>query len=182
MKFTGGLPETECGNGSTLETTANLRAKLPTLLVHFGVNSLLDAPCGDCNWIPRVNLAGVRYVGIDNSLQHIQEAQRKAPFLLTIPMDIFSGLLPECDAVLCRDFLQHLPHADVSHALDRFKQTGAKWLLATSFDSRENVDLFERGGFRRLNLEIAPINLGGPVEWIDDPPGSGRILGAWRLQ
>jgi hypothetical protein len=43
--------ETVSGPGSTLERTAKLRRELPILLEEIGARTLLDAPCGDFNWI-----------------------------------------------------------------------------------------------------------------------------------
>jgi hypothetical protein len=49
-----GDQESISGPGSTLEYTANLRAKLPELCERLGVRPLLDAPCGDFNWVREI--------------------------------------------------------------------------------------------------------------------------------
>jgi hypothetical protein len=43
--------ESVSGNGSTLDATEGVRRELPRLFAKFHVKSLLDIPCGDCNWI-----------------------------------------------------------------------------------------------------------------------------------
>lgn len=182
MKFGGGRPETWCGKGSTLATTYHLRAELPNLLSRLGVKSLLDAPCGDCNWIVHVDLGSIRYTGVEKYTGHILKARNKAPKLRVVCANILSDRLPRRDAILCRDFLQHMPNIDALRAIAQFKRSGAEWLLATSFSNAENRDIPERGDFRPFNLEIAPISLGAPLYKIDDPPNSGRIIGVWRLQ
>src|SRR5689334_2969418 len=49
-----GDPESVSGRGSTLARTEVVRRKLPILLASVGAKSLLDAPCGDFNWMQHV--------------------------------------------------------------------------------------------------------------------------------
>lgn len=183
MKFGGGRPETWCGKGSTLAMTEHLRGRLPEFFDRFGIKSLLDAPCGDCNWIVHTDLRGIRYTGVEKYTGHILKARNKAPKLHVVCANILSDKLPRRDAILCRDFLQHMPNIDAIRAIAQFKRSGADWLFATSFDNvTTNRDIRERGDFRPLNLEIEPISLGAPLCKIDDPPGSHRIIGVWRLR
>jgi hypothetical protein len=179
VRFTGGLPETACGYGSTLRATETVRAQLPGLLARLGTEVLLDAPCGDLNWISQVDLSGICYIGIDTSDANLAAARARSPSLLFGKVDIVTGVLPMADTVLCRDFLQHLPTAMAQQALGNIIASGAEWLIATSHDAAENDDIPEPGGFRPLNLQIAPFNLGAPIEAL--PDGAGRILGVWRL-
>lgn len=179
MRFTGGLPETACGYGSTLEATESLRDSLPGLLARLGVRVLLDAPCGDLNWISQVDL-GVTYIGVDASDENLNAARAKAPGLPTARADIIIDRLPNADAVLCRDFLQHLPTALAELTLQNIMATGAKYLLATSHEAKRNADIEAVGGFRPLNLSLEPFELGEPIEVIADGPG--RILGVWALR
>ena len=60
-----GDSESRSGRGSTLGRTAVIRDALPALLEGVGARSMLDAACGDFNWMARVDLRGVRYVGVD---------------------------------------------------------------------------------------------------------------------
>ena len=57
----------ECGSGvgSELAATENVRAYLPELFQRLHVSKFLDAPCGDWNWMRRVDLSSVDYVGAD---------------------------------------------------------------------------------------------------------------------
>jgi len=185
--FSSGLPETACGAGSTLEATAYMRERLPALLRGLGVKRLLDAPCGDFNWMAHVDLGGIEYVGVDSNADHIKTAMTNAnrsPVAsspLFVLADIVSGHLPEADAVLSRDFFQHLPLADCNRALSNFAATGARWLIATNFLNETNKDLPAPGGFRFLNLLQEPFELIEHRPAIEDPPGSGRWLAVFRL-
>jgi hypothetical protein len=187
MKFTGGLPETKCGAGSTLKTTECLREKLPALLRGCGIKYLVDAPCGDGNWMAQTDLSGVRYHGIDLSEENLLCARRRPRRPGFEPVehyyefgDINLVSLPAADAILCRDFFQHLPTQMVICLLQRIRKHGFPWLLATSFDNQQNDEIGPTM-FRSLNLQLSPFNLGQPDREILDPPNSGRILGAWRL-
>src|SRR5688500_1614611 len=60
-----GDPESVSGRGSTLARTVNIRKALPELLRSINARSLLDAPCGDFNWMRLVDLGEIRYTGVD---------------------------------------------------------------------------------------------------------------------
>ena len=47
--------ETFSGPGSSLKQTATMRSKLPTLFQELGINSILDAACGDLNWMKELD-------------------------------------------------------------------------------------------------------------------------------
>ena len=183
MVFTSGLPETTCGKGSTLASTVALRAQLPGLLRHLEVRHLVDVPCGDLNWMAEVDLSGIIYDGIDIDASRLATAASKVARLNAlsaslIKTDVLVDPLPKGDAVLCRDFFQHLPTPDVWTVLRRFLASGATWLLATSHDVPVNAELAVLGGYRPLNLLIEPFAF-KPMMQIEDPPGSARILGVW---
>lgn len=183
MVFTGGLPETSCGKGSTLAETEGLRSLLPGLLRDLDVRHLIDVPCGDLNWMAEVDLSGVSYDGIDIDVSRLMVAagnsgRLNALLVRLTEADVLRRSLPRGDAVLCRDFFQHLPTPLVWTVLERFLASGAMWLLATSHDVPVNLDLATIGGFRPLNLLIEPFSF-LPIEQIEDPSGSGRILGVW---
>ena len=55
--------ESRSGDGSSLASTAGVRAGLPNLLRRLEVRRLLDIPCGDFHWMAHVDLAGAGVVG-----------------------------------------------------------------------------------------------------------------------
>lgn len=176
-----------CGFGSTLISTENLRKNLPAILHLCEIHTLIDAPCGDGNWISQTDLRGIRYWGFDISVENLQTAigqeypQYFKPERCAFERaDIRTMVFPVADAIMCRDFFQHLPNASVSAIVNKIKNSNLKWLLATSFDNETNTEI-GADGFRPLNLQAPPFNLGQPEYSIPDPPNSGRILGAWRL-
>ena len=61
-----GSRESGSGTASELRATGNVREWLPDVLSRLRAKSLLDAPCGDWNWMQHVDLSGLdEYYGVD---------------------------------------------------------------------------------------------------------------------
>ena len=172
MKWAVEAEETTCGPGSTLVATRNVREWLPGALERLGVKTLLDAPCGDRNWIRLVELP-CAYVGVDEEPAHIAAAGLYGADVRLL--DIRSDVLPACDAILSRDFFQHLSMADTELAQVNMRRAGAKWIIATCH-GRDGPDCMT-GGFRYINHRS---EWGEPIDQVDDGK-YGRILGVWPL-
>lgn len=181
--------ESISGPGSTLRQTQELRERLPLLLAHLGVRSLLDAPCGDFNWMQNVELGLDLYTGVDILKEVISEhawrhtrADRRF-----MRADLIDGTLPQADAILCRDLLPHLSYAEIWATLRNFRRTGATYILLTTFlRPRPNRDTVG-GDWRTLNLTLAPFNFPQPLFIVNEKCSeSGGVfadksLGVWRL-
>jgi hypothetical protein len=178
------------GVGSGMDETAALRTELPRLLARLGITSLLDAPCGDAGWINAADL-GVRYAGVDIVPALVESLRARAAageiggdYHLA---DITRDSLPRCDAILCRDCLVHLSFANIERAVANFKESGAAWLIATTFPGWQTNHECEDGDWRALNFQRAPFNWGTPVELLNEnctEAGGGwrdKSLGVWRL-
>jgi SAM-dependent methyltransferase len=85
-----GDPETVSGHGSGVARTAAFRDQFANLLIELGTRSLLDAGCGDFNWMKEVQLPIARYFGVDVVPELIAKNQTnyKAPGGLFIHGDI----------------------------------------------------------------------------------------------
>ena len=177
-------PESRSGRGSTLARTAVIRDALPALLDRLGARSLLDAACGDFNWMARVDLGGVRYVGVDVVPDLIARNRRLygggvREFLLA---DITRDPLPQADAILCRDCLIHHSLADARAAVSNFKRSNSRYLLATTHTTvTRNIDV-QTGSWRSLNLRLPPFNFPPPSRLITEDDESGKCLGVWELE
>ncbi|SCX63032.1 glycosyltransferase [Nitrosospira sp. Nsp1] len=175
--------ESRSGPGSTLKRTEVLRHELPAVLSRLGVRTLVDAPCGDCNWRQHIEIDLDAYIGVDIVPALIEDNRRRYrnPNWKFEVVDLIKDPLPPGDAVLCRDALIHLSLADIGRALSNIRRSGAKYLLATSHEAISvNTDI-ATGGWRSVNLMLAPFNLSAPLERIVENPQTGKILGVWAL-
>jgi len=162
--------ESVSGDGSTLEYTANLRAKLPDLFQQFDIKSILDAPCGDHNWIRHVSRGDVDYVGGDIVSELIDRNNEKFRNEHTrfIMLNIINNELPASDLWFCRDVLFHFSYADIIKTLENFVTSEIKYLFTTTHTKcTANLDILT-GQFRLLNLRLAPFGLPEPIYLIDD--------------
>ncbi len=183
-----GRQETVCGAGSTMAQTRVARETVAKVIADYKIKSMLDAPCGDLNWMQHVPMDGVRYIGGDVVQKLIDE--NKARFKGTNRefriMDVVNDVPSPIDLILCRDLLVHLLNADVQRALRNFSASGSRYLLATTFPgTKQNTDLKHPGEWRAINLQIAPFSLPKPLLLVDeecpDSNGVSKSLGLWKL-
>lgn len=169
MNFTGGLPETVCGAGSTLRATSSLRGELAELLRQLNCRILVDAPCGDLNWMSRVDLSDIDYIGLDldDKIETARAANMNAGSAKLEVRDIVACGFPAGDVLLCRDFLQHLPTQMVIEVVQHVVTSEAQWLIVTSHDVPSNEGDIAIGGFRPLNLRLPPFSW-EPVASLED--------------
>ena len=178
-----GAAESVSGDGSTLESSASFREALPGLLAELGATSLLDAGCGDFNWMKTVNLNGIQYIGVDVVEPLIARnielyASQSRTFLIG---DVTKDRLLPADVALCRHCLIHLSNRQVCMALRNLKTIGAKYLLATTFPVViRNADIWP-GSFRPINLEIPPFSLLKPLRTFHDSGDQSSVLALWRF-
>lgn len=146
------------GTGSSLHQTRELKSALPLLFKKYNIKTLLDIPCGDFYWMQNVNLNGIKYTGGDIVSKIISNNKKyTSNFIQFKKLDILNDKLPKSDLILCRDLFVHLTYDQVFCALNNIRESGSKYLLATSYKCREtNKDIKEVGNWRPLNMEIAP--------------------------
>ena len=82
--------------------------------------------------------------------------------------DLIRDPLPQADLVLCRDCLVHLPLAEGMEALANIRRSGATWLLATTFPTREANPDIRMGRWRPLNLCRPPFSLPEPDQLVSE--------------
>lgn len=186
---TGGWATTETvsGPGSTIESTNQIRPAISTLCRQHNIRSILDIPCGDFNWMSRMDFSGIQYIGADIVPQLVDLCRRRHPLHQFEVLDICSDNLPAADLVLCRDCLVHLTFAEIMSAIHNVISSGSKWLLSTQFSGRVNYDI-PTGTWRPLDLCAAPINLPAPHAIINEGCREGygefsdKSLGLWSIR
>jgi len=177
-----GSAESISGPGSTLAYTAHLRQQLPEILRSLQIKTLLDAPCGDCNWINKVDLSGIVYTGADIVPEIIGANKLRYPDKNFINANIITDNLPTADLVLCRDCFIHLRKKEIIEVIQNFKRCGIKYMLASTYPVERNTEILT-GHFRPVNLELEPFHLSEPLKKIKDHTEDAtiRYLGLWLL-
>ncbi|MDE2333950.1 MAG: hypothetical protein KGK10_05375 [Rhodospirillales bacterium] len=179
-----GNDESASGNGSSLASTETLRLELAGLLQRLAIRSMLDAPCGDFNWMRTVPFPeGFHYIGGDivDDLVAGCRARHGAADREFIVLDLTRDAHPPTDLWFCRDGLIHLSNADILGALTRFVESGARYCLLTHYHAvEENTDI-TTGLTRHTNLMLPPFGLPPPREQLPDRPvgEAARELGLW---
>gem|GEM_PF-232252 len=182
--------ESVSGPGSGIIRTSAFRDQIPLLLEELGVRTLLDAGCGDFNWLKQVDLGLDSYIGVDVVEELVVELGRKYAnerrrFL---NLDISCDRLPQADLILCRDCLVHLSFSQISAALRNFRRSNSTYLLTTTFTRFvDNADI-AMGEWRPINLQEPPFNFPAPLRLIDEKRSesgedySDKHLGLWELK
>ena len=136
-------PESVSGRGSTLARTTVITSQLPVLLQELNADSLIDAACGDFNWMRYVDLGSIKYIGVDivsaliaRNRQLYQTDQRTFAV-----QDITKDRLPDADVILCRDCLIHLSFKSIKAAISNFKKTSATHLLFTTHSTVTEIPI-----------------------------------------
>jgi len=126
--------------------------------------------------------SGFRYVGAEIVHELILDNRRKYPETEFTELNVLTDPLPPVDSWLARDLMIHFPDEAIRTALDQFRTSGIRYLLATTYpNAPRNTDI-KYGQVRYLNLCAPPFNLPPPFEVLreDDDPHTGRVIGAWR--
>jgi len=179
--------ESVSGPRSDVGRCESVISALPKLFADLRVTSMLDIPCGDLNWMRKVELGAVKYIGADIVPELIRDDLKRYGWLgMKFKMlDIMQDQLPKCDLILCRDCLVHFSFADISKAVSNIINSGAKYLLCTTFSNadRENKDV-TTGYWRPLNMENAPFRFPAPLQTIKETAVgnySDKGMGLWKV-
>ena len=166
--------ESVSGTGSELDITKDLRIGLQNLLKKYNIKTMLDAPCGDFNWVKEMDLSNINYIGADIVPEIIEKNKRLYDFDFKV-MNIVTDKLPDADLLLVRDCLVHLSNDNILKFIENVKNSNIKYLLTTSFTDK-NIDHewkksvlnsnIPDGGWRPINLEISPYKLTNPIDII----------------
>lgn len=177
-------PESVSGRGSTLSRTKVITSQLPLLLEELRAETLLDAACGDFNWMRHTELGPIEYIGVDivPDLILSNQALYQREGRTFVALDITRDRLPDADVILCRDCFIHLSFSSIKFAMSNFKKTEAKHVLITTHTSvTENFDCPD-GSWRNVNLQLPPFNFPQPMKLIVEDAELGKYLGVWLLE
>jgi glycosyltransferase involved in cell wall biosynthesis len=188
--------ESRSGTGSDLVNTAFLRPLLVEVINSLNIESVLDLPCGDFNWMRRVieQLQIKEYLGGDIIPAMIKDNEIKysGTPILAAPKFTYINMLkevpPKADLILCRDGLVHFSFDSVKKILNNFIMSGSTYLLTTTFvDNKRAVTDIKDGEWRPINFYLPPFNFPPPKDLIVEKcvEGDGlfadKCLALWKL-
>ena len=177
--------ESVSGPGSNRAATNMLQRVLDQVFARTAARSILDAPCGDLNWMRHITLPPeTKYIGGDIVPDLVEElrARFEAEDRRFVMLDIVSEPLPAADLWLCRHVLMHLSNEEVRQVLENFARSEIRYLLVDNHSFiRNNADI-RSGGWRHLNLRRAPFNLPKPLARYpnSNPPSAPDDLYLWE--
>lgn len=182
-----GSVESFSGTGSTLEATENVRRELPILIRNYNIKTMLDAPCGDWNWMSQTNITLEKYIGADIVSTVIENNNKKygKPNVKFISRNITTDELPTVDLIMCRDCLVHLSYQDIKSAIKNFKSTNSTYLFTNTYPEVEiNDNIFTGLKWRRLNMQRKPFNFPEPLLIFPDcvSLNDGSHMALWHLK
>lgn len=183
-----GNAETVSGPGSQKAVAQFLIKPLNNWLDDLNVQTILDFPCGDGNWIFDLDLENRKYIGADIVPELIDQTRSKhaAGNRRFEVLNIINDPLPPADLLLCRDCFVHLPNELILKALENISRSGIRYLALTHFpDFPRNYNI-PTGHWRPVNLQLPPYNLPDPIAIIEEwwPEGTDeryrKVLALWR--
>jgi hypothetical protein len=182
------------GHGSTEQSTRVFREELERFLLDVEARTLLDAPCGDFNWMKLVKMPKVcEYIGgevvrklVDelNAKYPVSQATKQGPNRRFLLLDITKDPLPTANIWLCKDCLQHLSIADIHSVLRNARMSSIDYYLFSNHTGvASNTDI-KTGQFRPVDLTLEPFNLPPPFARLRDMPidAEARYVGIWRRE
>jgi SAM-dependent methyltransferase len=181
--------ETRSGPGSTLSSTTLLRQNLVEVLTKLNVKTIVDAPCGDINWMQHLDYEFDQYIGIDIVPELIEKLRdtniiKNSSFQVN---NIITDILPQADVIFCRDCLIHLPFDKIKKAITNISKAGFKYIITTTFPRQINIDC-TTGSWRPLNFGADPFNWPAPNYLINEQPENSnwqfadKSMGVWDIK
>ncbi len=181
--------ESVSGIGSSLEQTREIIKTFPFVFQKFEITSMLDIPCGDFNWMQKIDFLKIKYTGADivEAIVKTNSEKYKTQNTKFIQLNLIEDQLSKVDLIFCRDCLVHLSFSDILNAIENIKKSGSKYLMTTTFtDQQSNKDI-HTGGWRPLNLELKPFNFPAPIYFLNekctemDGLFKDKSLGLWEI-
>lgn len=174
------------GPGSTFSATQNLRTHLEHIFSVLNAKTIVDAPCGDLNWMKHLSYEFDSYIGVDIVPELVDQLRGKFQNRRFQVNNIVTDILPSADVIFCRDCLVHLPIDNIQFALANFRKAGFKYFMSTTFPKCQSNKNISAGDWRPINLQIEPFNMTRPLTLIAETPNasgpySDKSIGVWCL-
>jgi hypothetical protein len=182
--------ESVSGPGSSLHKTRFLKKKLEMFFEEYNIQSMIDIPCGDYNWMRHVEMpTAMQYLGADIVQELIDRNNALyGPQRTFRVMNIIRDILPESNLIFCRDCFVHLPFPDIFLAIKSKIESKSSWLMLTTFPRVTANQELTNGIWRPLNMQMPPFCFPKPVNIFEEAPEidknnpfSDKSIGLWRI-
>jgi len=181
--------ESVSGIGSSLQQTKEIIQTLPSVFKKYSINSMLDIPCGDFNWMENINFSKTTYIGGDIVSEIVDDNNEKysSRNIRFKQINLIEDELPKVNLIFCRDCLVHLSFDDVLKSIENIKNSSSIYLMTTTFTRQQSNKDIHTGGWRPLNLQLEPFNFPKPVYLLNekctemDGLFKDTSLGLWEI-
>ena len=178
------------GVGSEEFATKNIAFHLPKFIKQYDIKSILDIPCGDWNWMQKLDFEDVEYIGadivdeiIENNLKFKKD---KVDFKV---INIIEDKLPDVDLIFIRDLFVHLTENDIKNSIANISRSNIKFVALTSFKDcvSNSYDIRIGDRWRKINMQLHPFNFPDPLETLPDsndliPDDKYKYIGIWKVE
>lgn len=197
--------ESKSGFGSELSAVTHLIEALPELFKKYGIQQIVDVPCGDFNWMKHV-VAGsdVKYLGFDivpdiinrNQVLHKTETVDFAFF------DVADDRIPATDLVFVRDLLIHLSLDLCLKVIDNIAGCDTSYVMFTHhaapdyYPLKYNLEITSDGHggaaahgitylHRPVCMTLPPFGLSDPIAIVQEDPrmwNGDKTMALWNIE
>jgi SAM-dependent methyltransferase len=157
--------ESRSGRGSEYRNTENIRSELPIIIDKFEICSIVDAACGDFNWMRYIiPSTAVSYTGLDIVDSVIAKNNRNyaSSNINFFVADICHERIPSCDLLIVRDCLIHMSYDDINDFFKNVSMCEYRYLLTTTYVDNTHHSIQNRdiatGGHRKIDIFAPPFN------------------------
>ena len=181
--------ESFSGPGSEIKATQELINYINLVIYKYEITKIVDAPCGDFNWMQKINFHQIdKYIGIDIVTDIIKTNNRNfaSDVCSFIVADLTRMNIPHADLIISKDFMLHVSHIDNYNFIKRILKSGSTYFLASNYPETTLNENTDNGHWRPLNLCASPYNFPKPLESMNiytdavkQYPGNHMCL--WRI-
>jgi hypothetical protein len=183
--------ESASGTGSTIKIAKHTIELINYTINNYNIKNIADFGCGDWNWMRKVNLEKVNYIGYDASEDLIKENNIKySKKNIKFEQKDITKIFPcNVDLVIARDVLFHIENNLVSKILNNLKKANVKYLITTTFpktETNKKLNLYSKAkdlgwGFREINIEKEPFNIKNKIKCKKDIEKRNRYICLYKL-
>lgn len=161
---------------------------LDMLFDDLNIKTFVDVGCSDVIWQSKLKWGKVDYLGLDIVKDIVEDNTKKHPHMSFKHSNLIEDPCPKADMICVRNVFLHNSIDSCKKILKNIKESGSKYLLAsTDFTLDKNLDTVCIWATRR-NLDIEPFNLSHPIAYFPEilpsvkkPKAPNNYLGLYYI-